>query len=158
MRIPHPAEEHDVFRNSFWDSFWNEAPADTPLSYVYALLTRHGGEHRHWAYKTVFWTEWPGMSPRIGGAFPRQFRIDPHSPKTARHCCLPWPGEERRNGQRDGQWRRPDLNNAETTILANSTLGHTHWRAMHLVLGLAELFEKYACDATTTDIYCTVLS
>ena len=125
--------------------------SSNPKDNLFGLIALHTGEFRHWAYQTVWWTEHPGPMPASGG-IPPEFSIaaEPHKP------WLPWRAEmEHINLPKRGSRpvAAPDFSQVENTLLAPATSGATHFRSMHLVLGLAELFVQYAMEATASEIY-----
>ena len=164
------SESDSVDRDCPWPpvhmALWRDVPAkpqkgvgkgdaavltSNPLDLVFGLIALHTGEFRHWAYQTVWWNECPGAMPASGG-IPVEFSIADDSQE--------WRAEMtyvNYDTHADPTMSRPvaapDLARAQNTLLAPATQGPTHFRAMHLVLGLAELFMEYAFEATASQIY-----
>jgi len=128
-----------------------------PLDNLFGLIALHTGEFRHWAYHKVWWSEYPEPMPASGGrAVPLEFGIPAGSEKWISQSVYINHAESVR--RRSGKHVAPDLDRMENTLLAPATSGGTHFRAMHLVLGLAELFVQYATEATARGIYEAVLT
>ena len=129
-----------------------------PLDNLFGLIALHTGEFRHWAYHQVCLNEYPEpMSASGGNAVPPEFGIPAGSEKwIAENFYITCPESVRR--RRSGKPPAPDLERMENTLLAPATSGGTHFRAMHLVLGLAELFFQYARQATAREIYEDILT
>ena len=122
-----------------------------PLDSVFGLIALHTGEFRHWAYQTVWWNECPGAMPASGG-IPLEFSIAGDSHEW--HAEMTYVNyDTHADPTMSRPVAAPDLARAQNTLLAPATKGPTHFRAMHLVLGLAELFVEYACNATASQIY-----
>ena len=99
---------------------------------------------RHWAYDTVWWQ--PSKQPMpIDGLDPR-LNISPQ---------WIWRAKNYINADYDC----PDWNGMTNVLVApaegqgQTASGVTHFRAAHLVIGLAELFVEYGCMFTAKAIY-----
>jgi len=118
-----------------------------PLDNIFGLIALHTCEFRHWAYQQVWWSEHPGQMPASGG-IPPEFNIAgpfQHWEAEMIHKNLPNDGSR--------PVAAPHFEVAENTLAVPAIEGDTHFRSMHLVLGLAELFVHYAFDASAKDIY-----
>ena len=114
---------------------------------MYGLVALYTGEMRHWAYDVVWWTVWPGQLPDSVGT-PEEF-LNASPWVNAKHVIIQ--PEER--GYKKGPGRSY-LENATNGLFAPDE--HTdeyHYRACHLVLGLAELFVEYERESTAREIY-----
>ena len=48
---------------------------------------------------------------------------------------------------------KPDYMRMDNSLVVPAASGATHYRAMHLVMGLAELLAHYVVDTTAKEIY-----
>ena len=119
-----------------------------PLDQVYGIVALHTGEFRHWAYNKVWWQEHQGPMPASGDIPPEfklPYRVD-WSDKSV-YCNRASLKKKR------AQEPEPDYMRMDNSLVVPAASGATHYRAMHLVMGLAELLAHYAVDATAKEIY-----
>ena len=120
---------------------------ENALDSVYGLVALHTGEMRHWAYDVVWWTVSPGPLPDSVG-MPEEF-LNASPWVSSRHVIV-----QPEEGQVVSGPGRSYLENATNGLFAPDE--HTddyHYRACHLVLGLAETFAEYGRRNTAKEIY-----
>ena len=117
---------------------------------IMALLNKHEGEQRTWAYQ-ILWKQ-------VSGAFPVKLENDimERFVQLRRHPSARTPAIIRLQGDVQG---RPNFDLAETALLAPTIGGlpgdsqETHFRGRALTLSLAEIFLIYVNSVTAKDLY-----